>query len=180
MIIGSSGYNINASVLKSFAERLSIFHYHAGILFKFRLQSFFQAYRLGSDHMHQRASLDSRENSFVKVKFLCIFCAAHDQSASWASQCLMCGCCYNVSIRDRAWMLSACHKTGNMSHIHHKICSRLVCNLTELLKINGAGIGTGTCDDHFGLTFQRNPANLVIVQDAVIIYSIGNRMEIST
>ena len=76
MIVRSSGNDIHASLLKAFAQRLSVLHYQAGVLFELRLQGFLEAYRFGSDHMHKRSALDSREYRLVKVKFLRVFRAA--------------------------------------------------------------------------------------------------------
>ena len=44
MIIRSSGNDIHASLLKAFAQRLSVLYNQAGVLFKLRLQGFLEAY----------------------------------------------------------------------------------------------------------------------------------------
>ena len=76
VIICTTGNDVNASFLKSFAKCLRVLNDHFCIFFKFRLECFFETYGFGSNHMHQRTALYSREYSFVKVEFLCILCTA--------------------------------------------------------------------------------------------------------
>src|SRR5699024_8024537 len=97
--------------------------------------------------MHERTSLDSREYSLIKIKFLCDLSTAHDHTASGASQCLMGSSCGHMGIWNGTWMNTCCHQTCDMGDIYHKISSGLISDLTEFLKINDPAVGTGPCND---------------------------------
>ena len=77
-------------------------------------------------------------------------------------------------------MKTCCHQSGDVSHIHHEHCAHLVSHFPEFLKVDGAGICGGTCNDHLGLSLQSDPAQLIIIDKAVIIYAVRNDLEIFT
>ena len=77
-------------------------------------------------------------------------------------------------------MLSCCHQTCDMGHIHHQIRAYLICNLTEALKINGSGIGAGSRHDQLWLRFPGLALYLVIVNESLIVYAVGYNVKIQT
>jgi len=77
-------------------------------------------------------------------------------------------------------MKSGCHKTCDVSHIYHKYCANFVRYFTEFLEINGSGISTCTCDNHFGLALQCDFTKLVVIDESVIIYTVRYDVEIFT
>ena len=77
-------------------------------------------------------------------------------------------------------MLSRCHKSCNMCHIHHKICSHFICDLTEFFEINGTCICTGACYDQLRPAFLCNTQDFLIIDHTVIIYTIVHGIEIHT
>ena len=71
------------------------------------------------------------------------------------------------------------HQTGNMGHIHHQIGADFVCNLTELGKVDGAGIGAGTGNDHPGLAGLGGFQNFFIVDGLrFVIQTVGDDVEV--
>ena len=75
-------------------------------------------------------------------------------------------------------MLPGSYKTCNMSNIHHQISACFIGDLTESLEIDGAGIRTGTCDDQLRMILEGKSSDLVIIDKAIVIYSIGDHMKI--
>ena len=180
MIVCATGNNINSSLLKPFAKCLRILNDHLCIVLKFRLKRFFETYCLGSDHVHQRTTLDSRKYCFVKIKLLGSGRITEDHTPSWSTKCFVSGGGSHICIRNGAWMLSCCHKSCNMCHINHQICPYFICNLTEFLKINDPCISTCTCHDQLRSAFSGNTGNFFIIDHTVIIYSIIYRLEVGS
>ena len=65
MIIRSTGNDLDTAVHQTLAECLRIVHDVLLVYLKFRLKRFFEADCLCRDHMHERATLDAREDRFV-------------------------------------------------------------------------------------------------------------------
>ena len=154
VIVCTTGYNPDSSVHQTLAKSLGIVNNVLLILLKVICKGFFEADSLGCDHMHQRTSLNAWEHCLIEVIFICGFLIAENHTASRSTQRFMRSCGYHISIRNRARMKSCCHKSCNVSHINHQYCPNLICNLTELLEINGSCISGCTGNDHFGLTLQ--------------------------
>ena len=77
-------------------------------------------------------------------------------------------------------MKSCCHKSRNMSHIHHQICADFIRDLTETLKVNGSGISAGSGNDHLRFTLSCDLQHLIIVNYAFVINAIRYDIEIFT
>ena len=88
------------------------------------------------------------------------------------------GSSHYVCVWNGAWMLSRCHQTCNMGHIHHQIGAYLVRNLTEALKVNGSCIGAGSRHDQLWLRFPGLALYLVIVNESLIVYAVGYNIKI--
>src|SRR5699024_11629738 len=101
-------------------------------------------YGLGGDHMHQRASLNSGEYSFVQFQFLRHGIAAHDHTAAGTAQRLMRRRRGHMGVRNGTGMLSGSYQTGDMSDIRHQVSSHLIGNLAELFKIDGSSVCAGS------------------------------------
>src|SRR5699024_1281705 len=99
---------------------------------------FFGADSLGRYYMLQRASLSVREYSAVNL--FCQFFSREDQTAPRSPESLVCGCRHYVGMAKWRRMSPSRHKSGNMSHIHHEISSRLPGDLREGGKINDTRI----------------------------------------
>ena len=72
MIIGSAGYNLDASADQTFAKCLRVIN--DALLVKLELirESFLEADCLAGNYMHQRTTLDTGENSLIEVEtFIC-------------------------------------------------------------------------------------------------------------
>ena len=147
MIIGAVGDNVYATLHQSITECSAVLYYLFLINTEFWLQSFLEADCLSCDHMHQRTTLNTWENSFIKVEFLSNFIAAQDHTTSWATQGLVSGSGCYMCVWDWTWMETSSNQTCNMGDIYHQISTHFIGNLTESLEINGAGIGAGTCND---------------------------------
>ena len=128
--------------------------------------------------MHQRTALDSREHSLVKVEFLSDLSTAHDHTASWASQSLMCSGSGHMCVRNGTWMYACSNQTGNMSDIYHQVSTCLIGNLPEFFKVNNPAVGAGTGYDQLGFGLQCNFADFLVINYTFIIYSVRHNIEI--
>ena len=100
MIIRAAGYDPQSFLLERFAESLAICDNLARIVNKFRFQRFAEAHGFSSDHMHQRAALDSRED--VAIEILGKFLLAKNNAAARTAQGFMCCGRDEMGIRHRA------------------------------------------------------------------------------
>ena len=75
-------------------------------------------------------------------------------------------------------MQSCRHKTGDMSHIHHKHSSCLIGHLAKNLKIDGTGIGGGPRNDHPGPGLQRRLPKFIIIDKALVVNTVRYNVKI--
>ena len=165
MIVGSAADEIDAALHQTVCKRRSVQHNLLLIAFKFIGERFAEADGLGRNHMHQRASLDSREHSFINL--LCIFRGTEDHSAARTAQRLMRRCRRKMCIRHWAGM-----KSCDMRHINHKIRADLIRDLPEFLKINDSGICACAGDDHLRLMLLRQSPNFLIIDQHVLFTDV--------
>ena len=153
-----------------------VFHNLSNIFFVSRLQCFLEANCFRRDNVHQRATLNTGENGLVD--FLGILCFAHNHTSSRATQCLMRSCGHKIRIRHRRRMVSSRNQTCNVGNIYHKICTHFFCHITHIFEVNGSGIGTGTCHDHFGFHFQCLFTESFIINIPFMVHTIRHKIEV--
>ena len=77
-------------------------------------------------------------------------------------------------------MKSRRHKTGNVRHVDHQDSTDLVAYFPESLKVNCSGICACACYNHLRLTFQRQFAHPVIIEETVVVNTIWYYIKIFT
>ena len=65
-----------------------------------------------------------------------------------------------------------------MSHIYHQVSTNFISDLAETLEINLSGICAGTGNDQLWLAFLCDSLYLIVINEAVIIDTIRNTVEI--
>ena len=75
-------------------------------------------------------------------------------------------------------MKSCRNKSCDMCHIDHKYCINFICDLTELLEIDRAGISRCSGDDHLRLALQSDLSYLIIIDKSLFINSVRNYVKI--
>ena len=70
VIVRTAGHDLDISCKQSFAQCLCIVNDSLLIFLEIIGERFLEANCLGSDHMHQRTALNTREDRFVEVIFL--------------------------------------------------------------------------------------------------------------
>ena len=75
-------------------------------------------------------------------------------------------------------MLSCCYQTCDVCHIYHEVCTNLVCNLAETLKVDLSCVCTCTCKDQFRLMLYSQTLYLVVIEEALIVYTIGYNVKV--
>ena len=99
--------------------------------------------------MLQRAALGAGEDGGVDALDE-VLVVGQNQTAAGAAQGLVGGGGHHVSVGHGVLVLAAGHQTGNVGHIHHQHGAVAVGDLSQLLKVDGAGIGRSTGHDELG------------------------------
>ena len=73
-------------------------------------------------------------------------------------------------------MQANCNQTGNVSHVHEQVCANLVSDLAELCEVDDTGVCGSAGDDHLGLVLQSQSADLVVVDEAVLVHAVGDHL----
>ncbi len=76
-------------------------------------------------------------------------------------------------------MKSCRYKARDMSDISHEDCAASVGSFPELLKVDRSSVSGSACDDQLRLCLYRDPLELVIVDEAVLIHAVRNDIEVS-
>jgi len=126
VIIGSSRYNSNTSLLKRFCECLGVFNNLTAIESELWPKRFSKRHRLGGNSMLMWTSLYPRKYS-TSYEFL-MFRFCHYHSAPWSSEGFMCRGSYNITVWNRVFENSSSYKTSNVRNICHKNRSNFFCN----------------------------------------------------
>ena len=66
-----------------------------------------------------------------------------------------------------------------MRDVDHHHSADLVTDLADSLKIQRSAVGACSGNDHFRLAFQRDAAHFIIIDKAIRVDPVGNRMEIA-
>ena len=122
--------------------------------------------------MHQRSSLDSREDGFIQFVLCRKLFAGKNHTTTRSTKCLMCCCCRYMSVWDRALVNAGSYQTCDMCHVYHQESSYFICDLTETFKINLTAVSTCSCDDHFRFTLFRDALYFIIIDKSCVIYSV--------
>ena len=180
VVICTAGYDLDTAVHQSFAKCLCVIYDTVLIGLEAILKCLFEANSFGSNDMHQRSTLDSREYCFIEVEviFLHGLFGNKDHTASWSTQCFMSCSCNNVCIVDWAWMKSCSYQTCDVCHIYHEVCAAFVCDVTETCKINGSCVSTCACDDHFRFALHSNLFYFIVIDKAFIVYTVRYDVEV--
>ena len=83
-----------------------------------------------------------------------------------------------MGIWNRALMYPCRNKACDMRHVHHKNGSDFVCNLTELLKVNGSCISACPCNDQFWAALLCYAEHLIIVEESLVIDTVRHAVVI--
>ena len=103
MVIGATAYQTEALSHQTFGKGLGIFHDVGLVFLEFRLQSFAKGHCLGSDDVHQGATLQAGEYGLVNL--LGIFLVVgQDNATAGTTQSFMGGGSNKICIRNRRRM----------------------------------------------------------------------------
>ncbi|MPM56895.1 hypothetical protein SDC9_103712 [bioreactor metagenome] len=148
------------------------------IRLELRLQRLPEAHGLGRDDVLQRAALGAGEHGGVDllIEFVVV---AKNHAAPGTPQSLVGGGGHNVGIGNGRGMDACGHKARDVRHVHHQIRAHRICNLPELLEVDGPGVGGGARDDQFGLALLRGLHQLVIINLlSLLIQTVGDDIKI--
>ena len=172
MVVGAAGYELEALFKKGVSENLRVFHDLLAVCLELRLESFAEANCLACDNVHERAALYARENSGVDL--LCdVLVVCEYQTASRTSQGLVSGGCNNVSVRNRADVLTSSYQTCNVSHIYHQVRADCSCDRSELREVDNSGICGRACYDELRLALVSLLVKLLVINEALVVCAVG-------
>src|SRR5438045_3930509 len=102
MVFGSAGNKIKAFRQKRFSECLTIHNHLLLIIAEIVGQGFLKTDSLCRNHMHERTTLNPRENT--AIYFLLIRFFRENKSAARATKCLVGRARHKIRMRDRRWV----------------------------------------------------------------------------
>ena len=128
--------------------------------------------------MLQRAALGSGKYRFVELMLFPEFCRGKNHPAAGAAQCLVGRRRYDMRIGERIRMKPGCNQPGNMGNVCHQIRASLIRDLPETPEINRSRIRTGAADDQLRPALLRDAFHLIVIDESVFGYAIGDSVEI--
>ncbi len=178
MVVRSAGNKAEALFDKPLGQCLGVFHHLLLIFLKLRTQRLAKTHGLCRDDVFQRAALCAREHS--RVDFLVyVLVVAQDQAAPGTPQGLVGGGGNHIGIGHGRGMLPCCDQTCNVGHVHHQIRARRVGRLTELLEVNGPGIGGGARHNQLWLVlFGQLDERVIVDLLRLLVQAVGNDVKI--
>ena len=180
MVVRAAGYDVDPTVHKSCTEGIRILPDLLHIGLERGLKGLLKADSLGCDHVLQGAALGPGEHSLVEVVFLRGLFHGKDQAASGAAQSLVGRGRHNIGIGEGTRMKTGRHKACDVRNISHQDSAAGIGSFAEFFEINSPSVGGGTGDDHFGFCLGSELYESVIVNKAVLIYTVGDNIVIGT
>ena len=145
------------------------------IRLELRLERFQKSDCLGGNHVHQRATLQTRENGRIDLAFEFLF--HQDEATARAAQRLVRRGRNEIGIRHRTRIDACGDQTGIVRHIHHEESTDILGDFGEPFEIDTQGISRCTGDDQFRLVLMRQLFHLVIVDFLFFVQTVGNDVE---
>ena len=174
MVVGAAGDQVETCVHQAGCQSLCVLQDLLLVCLELGLESLAEGNSLSSDDVHQRAALGAGEDSLVDG--LCQLSLAQDDAAAGTAQGLVGGGGDDVCIGHGVGMQTGSNQTGNVSHVNEQVCANLVSDLAELCEVDHTGICGSTGDDHLGLVLVSQLTDLVIVDVAVGVHTVGDHL----
>ena len=120
------------------------------------------------DDVFEGPALDAGED--LAVDALGVFFFADDDAAAGAAQALVGGGGGEVGKGAGVRVLAAGDESGDVGHIDEEECAHFVRDGAHPLEVDDAGVGAGSGGDHFGLHFDGEFFEGVVV-DALVFFA---------
>ena len=173
MALGTTRNNAQTALCQYFGHGFGIELHLFGVFFPRRLQRFFKCHRFGSNHVHQRAALQARENGGIDFFRQLLIVGQHDAAAR-AAQSFVGSRSGEMSVRNRVRIFAGSDQTGVVRHVDKQISTDFVGDFAETFEINFQGVGRSTGHNHFRLVFQCQALDFIIVDGFVVAQTIGH------
>ena len=194
MVVRAAGDETEAFLHQAVGEDGGVLHDLLAVGLELGLEGLAEADGLGCDDVLERAALRAGEHGGVDLLgevdglhlagldvLLGDLVLAEDQAAAGAAEGLMRGGGDHVGIGHGAHVDARSDEAGDMRHIDHEVRADGIGDLTELGKVDLAGIGGGAREDHLGLALLRDAIELIVVDLlGLIVKGVGDLMEILT
>src|SRR5690554_5849481 len=119
---------------QAFGKCAGVFDDLFGVDFEIRLECFSKGDGSGRDGVHVRSALKCWEDSGVDG--FCVFAFAHNHAATWSTQGFVRGRGYDVSDRERADVLAANNKAGDVCDVSDEFGATFFGDFGEFLEID--------------------------------------------
>ena len=164
MVVGAAGHKVNAVGNQHLGHGLAVVHRALLALTELRREALAKGHGLAGDHVHERATLQTREHGAVDGAAELL--VAHDEPGARAAERLVHGGGHHVRNTHRARVHATGHQTRDVGHIHHQAGTHLVGDLAESREVEGARVSAGTSHDELWLYLVGLLANLIHVEAA--------------
>ena len=154
--------DVQATFHQLISQGLGVFNDLFLVGFEFRAQGFAECDCFARDDVHQRSTLNAREDR--RVEFLSqSFVVGQDHTATWAAQCFVRGCCCDMCVWEWGRVDACGNQTCKVGHVDHEIRTNAVSNFAHTGKIDDTWDGRTTCDDQFRLMFRCQLLDLIVI-----------------
>ncbi len=163
MIIGAARDHVVAARHKHLGHFARVSDHLCLVGFEIFAHRFFEADRLGCDHLHERAALALGENRKVKLLLQLWIAAREDDAATGATQSFVGSRRGHVGNIDWARVCATGNQTGDVSHINHKPSAYRVSDVAETLPVDDLRIGRETRHDHLWFMLAGKALDFVVI-----------------
>jgi len=162
VVIGSAGDQSISAALEGIGECMGVVDNALLIFLELRVHRLLARDGFGSNAVHQRPTLQARE--YRAVDPVCIFRLAHDQSAPWASECLVSSRGDELGNGYRIGMQTRRHQSCYMGDVTHQICAYLSGDFGKGVEVDFSGVCGVSGDDQFWLGVKCSLSDLIHIQ----------------
>ena len=140
MIVCASAHELNTAVHKALGQSLRIVDDPACIFLVFGLQVLLEHDCLRRDRVHLGTALCTREDALVQLVNLGKFSVGQDHSSARSAKCLVGRCCGDMSVRNRARMISGRYESCDVGHINHEISADHIRDIAHSLEVDCSAV----------------------------------------
>src|SRR6202171_1899722 len=149
MVVGAAGDDAEALLSDGSCEGLRVGYHLSLVVAEGWLHGFLEANGPGGDGVNKRTALRAWESK--PVELLGVSGAAEHYARTRTTQRFVRGRGDKVGVRHRARMHACGDQSGDVRHIHEKQRVDGLGDFADAFKLNDAGVGAGSRDDHLRL-----------------------------
>src|SRR5215208_1640449 len=166
VVVRPAGDEVEPAFEQTIGQSLAIIDDLAGVVFELGFERLTECHSLAGYGVHERATLRPGEDA--TVHFLGELLAAEYHAAAGAPQRLVGGRRDYLAVGDGRRVNPGRHEARDVGHVREEESPDLVGDLTEPLELQDARVGARAGQDHPRVLAQRDLAQVIVVDKAVV------------